>query len=644
MVGILSWLLHTLFSTLLAYLCFITFRSGRKSLDLALFIFYWVFFTTLSLLLIGLVGLLTPLAIGGLSLLGSAILMLVPRTRLTLAGIPSTAKEYSRDWLVWVSGMGTWIKALSVIFLLYMVIRIVFLIWALPPFVWDSLAYHLTNVAQWIQDARIHMFDTPVERIYNAANHEVFTTWFAIFLHHDVIIEAAGLSAYLIAGLAVYAIARNLELNPNSAWLAVLAYLSTPALTLAITGTKNDPVMAALFLLAIALVLHESDPQVGNSFSAEWKIVPLLVSVILYAAGTKAYIAHLLPGIAFIGAGMLIRRRGWRSIREYLEAVTRALRDVTPGIQYSIAFILAASLFLGLYWYGRNWILMGNPFFPYSVQVGQRELLSSDIGGFRFGLQNFMETMRLFLERFGDKLYRIRPDLPYTTGWGWVAYAMGIPAAIWCIIRERSYRVLAAGFLISFLVLLFSSPTSPWSMRYFVWFPACLAIAIGYVFERFTGSVHGEARILKMLFSALTALNLIMVVTYNSIRIVDIEAMLRLPVGERGSAMFSAAVPEAYQEFIKYVPRDELLGYNVTGNGFVYPLYRADFSQRIVYIPIPVDSSCEEIVQTMIERGTRYLQTAPVQTADGVRSKLFDCSQAGGTLQERGADLYVIGK
>ena len=144
------------------------------------------------------------------------------------------------------------------------------------------------------------------------------------------------------------------------------------------------------------------------------------------------------------------------------------------------------------------------------------------------------------------------------------------------------------------------------------------------------------------LFTVLTALNLIMVVTYNSISLEDILAMLKLPVGERGSAMFSEVVPEAYQEFVKYVPKDELLGYNVTGNGFVYPLYRADFSQRIVFVPIAADSSCGEIVQAMLDRGTRYLQTAPVQTADGVRSKLFECSQAGGVLQERGVDLYVL--
>ncbi len=595
-------------------------------------------------MLLGLSGFLSPLAIGGVSLLGCITMLAVPRFRRTLKTLPATARTSYRAFRAWFSALDVWLKALSVGFLAYMAIRFAFLIWALPPFVWDSLTYHLTNVAQWIQDARIHMFETPVEQIYNAANHEVFTTWFAVFYRQDVIIEAAGLPAYWIAGLAVYAIARNLELKPNAAWIAVVAYLSTPALTLAITGTKNDPIVAALFLLAIALVLHASELLERDFLRNGWKLVPLLIPVLLYAAGTKAYIVHLLPGILLIGTGMFVQRRGWGGLRKSAGAVVDGLRGEPARIKLAIAVVMTASLFLGSYWYVRNWILMGNPFFPYSVEVGQREVLSSDIGGFQFGVQNFIATFQLFLARFGDKLYRIRPDLPYTTGWGWVAYAIGFPAAIWSTIRVRTYRVIAAGFLISFLLLLFSSPTSPWNMRYFIWVPACLALAIGFVFERLFTPGRRPTQLWKILFTLLTALNLIMVVTYNSIRIKDIEAMIRLPVRDRSAAMFSAAVPDAYREYIKSVPGDELLGYNVTGNGFVYPLYRADYSQRIVYIPIDPDSGCEEIAQSMIDRGTRYLQTAPVHTADSVRSKLFDCSQAGGILQERGVDLYVLGK
>jgi len=644
MVGIISWIISAIFTIIVAYLVLCMLSTSQPSLNLALFFFNWIFFTTLYLSGMGLMGLLAPIPIALTSTAGSIAIISIPSTRGELGTISVWLRQYRELFITWWGNLPRWLRAATVIFISYSIARFAFLIWALPPFIWDSLTYHLTNVAQWIQDMRIHTFTTPVERIYNAANHEVFSTWFALFIHHDGIIEAAGLPAYLIAGLSVYAIARQLGIGQGSSWIATLAYLSTPGLTLAVTGTKNDPIMTALYLLSIAVSLGFSSPKDGKSHQKKWIPFIILMMLMLYAAGTKAYIAHLFPGILLVAWLFAIYRLGWRKTRAMIKDIFQVLSQESIGVLFVVGLLLASAFFLGSYWYIRNWVQMGNPFFPYSVQVGQSELIASDIGGFKFGLQNLYDTFQLFLQRFGDKLYLVRPDLPYTTGWGWVAYGMGLPAAIWGLIRKSSYRILFAGFLLSFIFLLFSSPTSPWNMRYFIWFPACLAIAIGFVFDQGFQHVRWIGLALSTLFSTLTALNLIMVVTYNTFRIQDIQAMLSLPFYERDSAAFSVVTPKAYQNFIENVPREALLGYNVTGNGFVYPLYRGDYSQRIVYIPIDKDDRCEDIIESMQAKGTRYLFTAPVHTLDAVRDKLFQCSQTGSKLRELGVDLYVISK
>jgi hypothetical protein len=48
------------------------------------------------------------------------------------------------------NGTGLKHRIWSVLRVMNVRLRFVFLIWALPPFVWDSLTYHLTNVAHWI--------------------------------------------------------------------------------------------------------------------------------------------------------------------------------------------------------------------------------------------------------------------------------------------------------------------------------------------------------------------------------------------------------------------------------------------------------------------------------------------------------------
>jgi hypothetical protein len=118
--------------------------------------------------------------------------------------------------------------------------------------------------------------------------------------------------------------------------------------------------------------------------------------------------------------------------------------------------------------------------------------------------------------------------------------------------------------------------------------------------------------------------------------------MLALPLRERDAALFRDNIPDPYPLANQIVPSQDLLGYNVFGNGFTYPLYRADFSQRIVYIPFTNSSSCEHVAEAMEARGTRYLLVAPEHTEDDKIALLQACADAGNVIQERARGLYVV--
>ena len=311
-IGLISWILNLTFTLAVTYLVSRRMRSGRVIIDLINYLFLWIFFVTLQLLLMGLAGFLAARPLGLLSVIGLITIFTLSSYRKELILIKDDFDRL-RDYLsCWWRELPRWVKNLTIGFLIVTIVRVIFLTWVLPPFVWDSLTYHLTNVAQWIQDERIAVFSTPVQRIFTAANYEVLASWFGVFIHHDVIIELSGLPAYLLAGLSVYAIGRSLDIPAWASWVAVIAYLSTPALTLAITGTKNDPMMAGIYLMSFALVIHISQRAIKPRSKMDFGSLAVLIIALLYAIGTKAYIVHLIPGLMFAAVGIsFIAGDGW---------------------------------------------------------------------------------------------------------------------------------------------------------------------------------------------------------------------------------------------------------------------------------------------------------------------------------------------
>jgi len=303
---------------------------------------------------------------------------------------------------------------------------------------------------------------------------------------------------------------------------------------------------------------------------------------------------------------------------------------------------VCGALALGLYWYGRNSLLTGNPFYPYGVNVAGNQVEAGQGPTFHLDVPTLVANLRLAWEKFGDKQGRIVPDLPDTTGWGWVAYGMGLPALVWALLRRPAARALALGFVASGLTLLLSSPTSPWNMRYMIWFPAVLCLAVGMAYDGLSGTRRGAAKAMLLLFAGCLALNFSATVNYNLVKPQELEAMLARPFRDRQAAYLRVHVPVEYENALIHVPSEAILGYNVHANGFVYPLYRADYSQRLVYIRIVPGESCSEIARTMRDAGTRYLVGAPESTDDSVLARLHACGEDGTVLRELGVGLYVL--
>jgi hypothetical protein len=179
-------------------------------------------------------------------------------------------------------------------------------------------------------------------------------------------------------------------------------------------------------------------------------------------------------------------------------------------------------------------------------------------------------------------------------------------------------------------------------MRYAIWFPAVFAVAFAAFVDGLPESPTSYWRVLIGLMTVTLGFNFVMTINEGRVAPADFQEMLSRSVWDRQSAYLRLTVPEEYANALEFVPREAALGYNVTSNGFVYPLYRADFSQRLAYIPLSADESCEEIAQALGDHGTRYLFVAPEQTDDDLRAMLGHCARLGSVIRERARGLYVV--
>ena len=233
-------------------------RTKTTHLDLPIFGFLWIFNATLFTFLFGVFGLLNPVPMAVVSLIGlCAMAVHGYRRRSSGAALLATLRNRLKGLRITV------VCGLLIAAAFLQLGRIAFHVWHIPPYVHDTLTYHLPNVAEWIQQERIHAISTPVIRSNWPAAFEVFETWFVVFLHHDLLIQLGCVACYLLAVASVYAIGRGLGMGTHLAAGVALLFAYTPSVAIHATSCKNDLAVASYYLFSMA-ILVDSVAQWGQ--------------------------------------------------------------------------------------------------------------------------------------------------------------------------------------------------------------------------------------------------------------------------------------------------------------------------------------------------------------------------------------------
>lgn len=193
--------------------------------------------------------------------------------------------------------------------------------WALPPWAWDGLGYHLPASDDAIQSGTLRAVPTHVPYV-NAYPHlgAVFATAFRLALGDDTFVEAAQVPFAVLAVLAT-AVAARREGVPTPRALALASlFLTVPTVELQLAANYVDVMYAALVLSAFVLSSGPVDARSAGLSGLAFGLAlgtkpsaPPLVAIGLLLLATRGHRAGRL-GEALFGAGIATVVGAWKYV------------------------------------------------------------------------------------------------------------------------------------------------------------------------------------------------------------------------------------------------------------------------------------------------------------------------------------------
>jgi hypothetical protein len=487
-------------------------RCGEASTDAVLFLLFRLMLISGAILLAGWTRTLTA---GVLGLTGAASLAIL-LARGEHRHLPAVA----------LSRLGAGV----LIFGGVLVLRSLLQVWFFAPFQRDALTYHLPKIGEWIQHGGFTAEWGLDLRSSFPAGFELVETWWVVFLHHDVLIEMAGLEFLALGSVSLVAMARRLGAPERMSVLGGFLYALTPGLCLQATSCLNDGPVAALYTATAALILAR---------------VPagLIAGAVALGVGIKGTYGYALPGLAFL----------------FWAAGRPPSRSTLPT--HAVG---AVAMLIGLSWYVRNLVVFGNPIHPMGHQgiLAHGTHVAQQFGPSLSSLGQNLQ--RAATSRMYDHLAPYDPELTHISGWGLTPFAGGLVGLFLLLRTDPRVRKIAAAYVLSLLSVFLLVVSDPWYMRYVLFFPGLFALAAAKAAE--------SVPAIKMV--ALGAL------------VVEFVATMVPGAFPVGAVTDLASMPWRQRTLYPCPTLDglEAVGFLEEPDAEVkiYPVYRPDFSRRVV--------------------------------------------------------------
>jgi hypothetical protein len=242
---------------------------------------------------------------------------------------------------------------------------------AKPDFSWDGNTYHIPTIHEWMRRGFIHWVtfdydagpgwtgyvDLMINDYPKAGETVGFLLSGALGASHPV--NASNLVFFPLAVAGAFVTARAFGASRAAAWtagaaLGLVPIFVTQGITAYVDAALADSVGAEVGVLSVIVVAT----QRGR---LPWIAAPAAGAVIGLAASCKGSgLSQALLGVAVIA--LFCAWRAWR------EVPASRLRSALQGTLF-VASIVAVAVLVAGYWYGRNYLIKGNPMAPVRVTL-----------------------------------------------------------------------------------------------------------------------------------------------------------------------------------------------------------------------------------------------------------------------------------
>jgi hypothetical protein len=121
-----------------------------------------------------------------------------------------------------------------------------------PPNTWDSMTYHMSRVAHWVQNENVSFYPTHILRqLHQPPFAEYLILQLQLLNNGDRFANIPQFASMIISTLGITLIAKEFNLKTSGQVLAALISISVPMGILQSTSTQNDYVLTAMIVSAM---------------------------------------------------------------------------------------------------------------------------------------------------------------------------------------------------------------------------------------------------------------------------------------------------------------------------------------------------------------------------------------------------------